>query len=85
MILDLLTLGALRPPKMVHWLVRTLAGEAEREQLDEGGVRGELLELQQRLDAGEIDEADYDRQEEALLERMTAIRELIKARQGTQA
>ncbi len=82
MILDLLTLPVLGPAKMVHWLARTIVEEAQRERLDEGRVRGELLELQGRLDAGEIGEAEYDRQEQALLERVRAIREELKARQG---
>lgn len=80
MILDWLTLPVLGAPRMVHWLARTIVEEAQRERLDEGRVRGELLELQGRLDAGEVDEAEYDRQEQALLERMDAIREELKAR-----
>ena len=75
-LLDLLTLPVVGPAKMVHWLARTIAEEAERESLDEGRVRGELLDLQQRYDAGEIEEEEYDRQETTLLERLAAIREL---------
>ena len=84
MILDWLTLPLLGGPKLVLWLAGTIAQEADQERLDEGRVRGELLELQGQLDAGELDEAEYDRQERALLERMTAIREELKARQGPQ-
>lgn len=73
--LDLI-LPVLGVPRMVHWLARTIAEEAERESLDEGRVRAELLELQQRYDAGEVEEEAYDRQEQALLERLNAIREL---------
>lgn len=81
LILDLLTLPALGPPKLLLWLADNLLTEAEGEFLDEGRVRGELLELQQLLDAGDIDVAEYDREEEALLERLNAIRE-VKASSG---
>ncbi|MFQ5873614.1 MAG: gas vesicle protein GvpG [Dehalococcoidia bacterium] len=78
---DLLTLPVLGAPRMIHWMAKKLTEEAEQEYLDEGRVRGELLELQQRYDAGEVEEEEYDRQEKTLLERLNAIRE-FKARQS---
>lgn len=80
----LLTLPVLGAPRLAQWLARTVGEEALRQYLDEPPVRAELLELQQRLDAGEIVEEDYDQAEKALLERINAIREL-KAQQGSQA
>lgn len=79
LLLDPLTLPVLGVPRLVCWLARTIAGEASREFLDEGRVRGELLELQQQYDAGGMAEEVYDQKEKALLERLSAIRE-IKAR-----
>jgi len=79
-VFNLLTLPVLGPPRLAHWLARTIAEEANREHLDEGRVRGDLLELQQRYDAGELDEEEYDRQERGLLERLNIVREL-KAQQ----
>ena len=76
LILNLLTLPALGIPQMVHWLARTIVEEAEREALDEGHVRGELMDLQERYDSGVVEEEEYDRQEKALLERLNAIRQL---------
>jgi hypothetical protein len=78
---DTLTLPVLGGPKLVHWLARTIAEEAKREQLDEGPVRAELLELQERYDAGVVSEEAYDREEGALLERLRAIRKQ-KAEEG---
>ena len=75
LLVDILTLPVLGVPRMVHWIARKLAEEWEHEELDEGRVRGELLELQQRYDAGEVQEEEYDRQERVLLERLSAIRE----------
>ena len=71
---SLLTLPALGPARLVRWTAKTLLEQADEELLDEGGVRGELLELQQRYDAAEIGEEEYDRLEKALLERLAAIR-----------
>ena len=81
-ILDLLALPVLGPAKLVGWLAATVAEHAERESLDAGRVRGELLELQQIYEAGAIDETAYDRQERDLLERLSAIRESKRARAG---
>lgn len=73
--LDLLTLPVLGPARLVHWLSRTVAEEAQREFLDEGRLRGALLELQQKYDAGELDENEYDSLEKTLMEQIAAIRE----------
>jgi len=81
---NLLTLPALGAPKLTHWLARKIFEEAERHLFDEEAVRGELLELQERYDSGEVAEAAYDRQESALLERLNTIRE-AKAQRGRPA
>jgi len=80
-ILDLLTFPVLGAPRMVHWLAKKTAEEAERELLDEDRVRVEILELQTRYDLGEVGEEDYNEQERILLERLNAIRE-AKAERG---
>ena len=79
--LDLLLLLVLGGPTLVHWIAKTLAEEAEREELDEDRVRGALLELQEQYEAGDIEEAEYDREERSLLERLNSIRE-TKASRG---
>ena len=66
---------------MVHWLTENLAEAAEGELLDEDRVRGELLDLQVRLEISEITEDEYDERERVLLERLNAIRE-AKAERG---
>lgn len=81
---NLLTLPVLGAPRLTHWLARKIFEEAERHLFDEEAVRGELLELQERYDAGEVGEAAYDRQESALLERLNTIRE-AKAQRGRPA
>jgi len=77
---DVLTLGIAEVPGMINWTASMLIEEAEKEQLDEGKVLGELMELREQYDAGEIKEEEYDRQEKALLGRLNAIREAKKER-----
>ena len=72
---DLITLPVLGAPKLVLWLAGIVAEEMEREAMDEGRVRSELMELQQQYETGELADEDYDRQERALLERLNTIRE----------
>ena len=74
-VFDLLTSPVLGPIRGVHWLATKVAEAAESEVLDESKVRGGLLELQMRLDIGEITEEEYDEQERALVERLNTIRE----------
>ena len=74
-LLNLLTLPMLGGPRLAYWLAQTIEDEMEREALDEGLVRAQLLELPERYDAGEISQEGYDREEEALLARLWAIRE----------
>ncbi len=75
-VFDLLTSPMFGGPLLVHWLTGTITEAAEQEFLDEGRVRASLVELQQRYEAGELDEEAYDQQESGLLERLNAIREL---------
>ena len=75
LILDLLTAPVLGPIRGVHWLATKVTEAAEGEVLDESKVRGELLELQMRLEMGEITEEEYDEQERVLVERLNTIRE----------
>jgi len=80
-LLDILTLGLASVPRFVLWVGRTIAEEASREYLDEGKLRAELLQLQERYDAGELSDEEYDEQEQAILDRLNEVREL-KARYG---
>ena len=79
-IIDLLTAPILGPIKGVKWLGEKMAEAAWEELLDEGRARGQLLELQMRLDMGEISEEEYAAQEKGLLEWLDEIRK-IKAGQ----
>lgn len=77
---DLLTLPVLGLVKGVTWIARNVADLAERELYDADIVRGQLQDLELRYDLGEVDEQDYLVGEEALLVRLSAIREREAAR-----
>jgi hypothetical protein len=53
---------------------------AEAEYYDDAAVKEELLLLQLRLEEGEIDEAEYRRQEAPLLVRLREVKERRKER-----
>lgn len=74
-VFDLLTSPILGPMRGVHWLATKVTEAAESEVLDEGKVRGELTELQLRLEVDEITEEEYEERERLLVERLNAIRE----------
>jgi hypothetical protein len=82
-VFNLVTAPVLGPIRGVHCLAEKIVEAVESELLDEERVRGELLELQMRLDMGELTEEEYDRQEKVLVERLNAIRK-AKAERGRQ-
>lgn len=58
------------PARGSLWVLRQVVAEAERQYHDPSAVRRELALLEDRLEAGEIDEAEFDRREDELLARL---------------
>ncbi|UNO42869.1 gas vesicle protein GvpG [Streptomyces sp. MST-110588] len=81
LIRELLLLPA-APVRGTGWVLRQVLAEAERIYYDPGTVQRELMELAQRLDAGEIDEAEFDRREDELLDRLEAARKRQSGQTG---
>jgi hypothetical protein len=52
------------------WAMQQVVAEAERQYYDPAAVRAELARLEQRLEAGEIDDAEFDRLADELLDRL---------------
>ncbi|MFD5073318.1 gas vesicle protein GvpG [Streptomyces sp. NPDC058371] len=52
------------------WAVNQVVAEAERQYYDPAAVRAELAQLEKRLEAGEIDDEEFDRLEDELLDRL---------------
>ena len=65
----------LAPVHGVMWLGGKLDEVIQHEANDEGKLKENLLELQAKLDLGEISENEYRRQETVLLERLEAIQD----------
>ena len=80
-LLDLLAWPVTVPIKGTVWIANKVAEQAVKELYNEDAVRGKLLELELRYDLGEIDEAEYVATEEALLERLQAIRQYLEEQQ----
>ena len=71
LIVGLLTLP-LAPVRGVTWVADQIYQEAERQWSDPAVIHAELDAIQTRRDEGTIDEAEADRREEELLQRLMA-------------
>ncbi|MEI6452140.1 MAG: gas vesicle protein GvpG [Actinomycetes bacterium] len=70
------------PLEGVLWIAERIKDQAEAEYYDEGAVRGRLLELELKLDLGEITEEEYQAAEDELIGLLNEIRERRAAAQG---
>lgn len=75
LITGLLTLP-LAPVRGTIWLAERIQEQAEEELYDESAIRNGLLELEAARQAGDIDEQELAEAENALIERLMAIRGL---------
>ncbi|GAA0475013.1 gas vesicle protein GvpG [Streptomyces stramineus] len=57
----------------IGWVLRQVLAEAERLYYDPAVVRGELKNLEARLTEGTITEEEFDREEDALLDRLEEV------------
>jgi hypothetical protein len=64
----------LAPVRGVTWVIERVVEAAENEYYDPGPVQRELVELERKLLAGEIDEDTFDRREDELLDRLEEIK-----------
>ncbi len=70
----LLFLPIAGPAKGLMFVLEKIKERVDAEQLDEGLVEEELVLLSLRLDLGEVSSEEFEAYEEALLERLNAIR-----------
>jgi hypothetical protein len=75
LISGLLTLP-LAPVRGTVWLAERIQEQAEAELYDEDVIRAQLMEIDARREAGEIDEEEATQAEDQLLERLIAAREM---------
>jgi hypothetical protein len=64
----------LAPVKGIVWLGEKIDGVIKTEEQDENRLKDTLLELQMRLELGQMSGDEYRRQETALLDRLEAVR-----------
>ncbi|MFF0792965.1 gas vesicle protein GvpG [Streptomyces spiralis] len=58
------------PARGSGWVIKQVLREAERVYYDPATVKAELARLEARLEADEITEEEFDRQEDELLDRL---------------
>lgn len=66
---ELLLLPA-APVRGTFWVLEQVVAQAEQQYYDPSAIREELALLEEQLMAGEIDEAEFDRREDELLDRL---------------
>ncbi len=69
-LLSELLLLPLAPARGAGWVLTQVVEEAERRHYDPVTVQRELLDLEQQLNDGLIDEVEFDRREDELLDRL---------------
>lgn len=63
------------PVAGIRWALGKVQAVVEEELTDDSSVKQDLMELQMQLELGDIDDAEYVRQEAALMQRLREIRE----------
>ena len=63
------------PVAGIRWSLNKVMTVVEEELTDDSSVKQDLMELQMQLELGDIDDAEYVRQEAALMQRLREIRE----------
>lgn len=81
LITGLLTLP-LAPVRGVAWIGERVLEQAEAELYDEDRIMRELIELEAAKDAGEVEEEEFGRRVDQLLERLEIGRQLQLERGG---
>lgn len=72
----------LAPIKGIMFIAEKIKEQAEGEFLNEEGIRQELRELYLLLEKGKISEEEFNDREEQLVERLEAIEEYKKNKEG---
>ncbi|MBI3329476.1 MAG: gas vesicle protein GvpG [Nitrospinae bacterium] len=70
----------LAPVKGLVWIAEQIQEQAEKERMDEEGVKRKLTELYMLLETGQISEEEFERQEEELVARLEEIEAYHKNR-----
>ena len=63
------------PVAGIRWTLGQVQNVAERELTDDTKIKNDLMELQLRLELGEIDEVEYAKAEAVLMQQLREVRE----------
>jgi cytochrome c-type biogenesis protein CcmI len=77
----LLTFPVSGPVMGARWIMQTLLDEAERQYYDPAAIRQQMADLEAEYRAGRVDEDEFDRREEELLERLLEARAFLRRKQ----
>jgi hypothetical protein len=80
-LLKLVTFPVSLPLDGLLWIADKVKDQAEAAYYDEGAVRARLLELELKLDPGEITEEQYQASEDELIDLLNEIRQRREAAQ----
>jgi cytochrome c-type biogenesis protein CcmI len=75
MLFKLLTFPVSVPVMGGKWVLQTILDQAERQYYDVGAIQQQMAELAQQYQAGLVSDAEFDRREEALLQRLLEAKE----------
>ena len=75
LLIDLLTFPVMGPIKGIVWIAETIQDEADKQFYGEDAVRAQLMELEVKMDLGEISEEAYTEAETVLLQRLKIARD----------
>ena len=75
MLFKLLTFPVSVPAAGGKWVLHTVLNQAEQQYYDVAAIQQQMADLSQQHQAGLVDEAEFDRREEALLERLLEARQ----------
>jgi hypothetical protein len=63
------------PVAGIKWSLRQVQQVVEEELTDDSSIKQELMELQMKLELGDIDDAEYVRREADVMKRLREVRE----------
>ena len=74
-LLKLLTFPVSGPVWGGKWVLQTILDQAEKQHYDVAAIRQQMAELATQYQSGLVDDEQFDRREEALLQRLLEARE----------
>ncbi len=74
-LLKLLTFPVSGPVIGGKWVLQTILDQAERQHYDVAAIQQQMAELAADFQAGRVGDAEFDRREEALLQRLLEARQ----------